>query len=67
MLTNDGEALEIGADSVFINAGARPANPPIEGLDNVPALNSIMELGELPEHLLGEANRSSSSDPSARP
>ncbi|MDQ3603644.1 MAG: mercuric reductase [Actinomycetota bacterium] len=52
--TNDGEALEIGADKVFINTGARPANPPIEGLDNVPALNStsIMELGELPEHLL---------------
>ncbi len=52
--TNDGEALEIGADNVFINTGARPANPPIEGLDNVPALNStsIMELGELPEHLL---------------
>jgi pyruvate/2-oxoglutarate dehydrogenase complex dihydrolipoamide dehydrogenase (E3) component len=52
--TNDGEALELDADNVFINAGARPANPPIEGLDSVPALNStsIMELGELPEHLL---------------
>jgi pyruvate/2-oxoglutarate dehydrogenase complex dihydrolipoamide dehydrogenase (E3) component len=39
---------------VFINAGARPANPPIEGLDNVPVLNStsIMELDELPDHLL---------------
>jgi pyruvate/2-oxoglutarate dehydrogenase complex dihydrolipoamide dehydrogenase (E3) component len=39
---------------VFINAGARPANPSIEGLDNVPSLNStsIMELDELPEHLL---------------
>src|SRR5215218_7475228 len=49
-----GEALELVADNVFINAGARPANPPIEGLDSVPALNStsIMELGELPEHLL---------------
>jgi pyruvate/2-oxoglutarate dehydrogenase complex dihydrolipoamide dehydrogenase (E3) component len=52
--TNDGEALSLDADNVFINAGARPANPPIEGLDSVPALNStsIMELGELPEHLL---------------
>jgi pyruvate/2-oxoglutarate dehydrogenase complex dihydrolipoamide dehydrogenase (E3) component len=52
--TNDGEALELVAGNVFINAGARPANPPIEGLDDVPALNStsIMELGELPEHLL---------------
>jgi pyruvate/2-oxoglutarate dehydrogenase complex dihydrolipoamide dehydrogenase (E3) component len=52
--TNGGEEFELGADNVFINAGARPANPPIEGLDDVPALNStsIMELGELPEHLL---------------
>ena len=52
--TNDGEELEIGADNIFINVGARPANPPIEGLDSVPALNStsIMELDELPEHLL---------------
>ncbi|HET7478149.1 MAG TPA: mercuric reductase [Rubrobacteraceae bacterium] len=51
---NDGEALELRADNIFINAGARPANPPIEGLDTVPALNStsIMELDELPEHLL---------------
>ena len=52
--TNDGEELEIEADNIFINVGARPANPPIEGLDSVPALNStsIMELDELPEHLL---------------
>jgi pyruvate/2-oxoglutarate dehydrogenase complex dihydrolipoamide dehydrogenase (E3) component len=52
--TNSGDELELDADTVFINAGARPAIPPIEGLDDVPALNStsIMELGELPEHLL---------------
>jgi pyruvate/2-oxoglutarate dehydrogenase complex dihydrolipoamide dehydrogenase (E3) component len=52
--TNDNQDLELGADNVFINAGARPANPTIEGLDNVPALNStsIMELDVLPEHLL---------------
>jgi pyruvate/2-oxoglutarate dehydrogenase complex dihydrolipoamide dehydrogenase (E3) component len=52
--TNEGEELEIGADNIFINVGARPANPPIEGPDGVPALNStsIMELDELPEHLL---------------
>jgi pyruvate/2-oxoglutarate dehydrogenase complex dihydrolipoamide dehydrogenase (E3) component len=52
--TNGGETLELTADNIFVNAGARPANPPIEGLDTVPALNStsIMELGELPEHLL---------------
>src|SRR5215203_4778777 len=52
---NDGgETLHLTADNFFINTGARPANPPIEGLDSVPALNSttIMELGELPDHLL---------------
>ena len=49
-----GETLRLSADEIFINVGARPANPPIEGLKSVPALNStsIMELGELPEHLL---------------
>jgi pyruvate/2-oxoglutarate dehydrogenase complex dihydrolipoamide dehydrogenase (E3) component len=52
--TNDGEEFVLDADNVFIDTGARPANPPIEGLDSVPALNStsIMELGDLPEHLL---------------
>jgi pyruvate/2-oxoglutarate dehydrogenase complex dihydrolipoamide dehydrogenase (E3) component len=52
--TNDGQDLEFVAENVFINAGARPANPPIEGLNEVSALNStsVMELGELPEHLL---------------
>jgi pyruvate/2-oxoglutarate dehydrogenase complex dihydrolipoamide dehydrogenase (E3) component len=50
----DGEAFQLTADEIFINVGARPANPPIEGLDSVPSLNSttIMELEELPEHLL---------------
>jgi pyruvate/2-oxoglutarate dehydrogenase complex dihydrolipoamide dehydrogenase (E3) component len=49
-----GETFQLTADEIFINVGARPANPPIEGLDTVLALNSttIMELGELPEHLL---------------
>jgi pyruvate/2-oxoglutarate dehydrogenase complex dihydrolipoamide dehydrogenase (E3) component len=49
-----GERLRLSADEIFINVGARPANPPIEGLENVPTLNStsIMELGEIPDHLL---------------
>ena len=49
-----GERLRLSADEIFINVGARPANPPIEGLENVPSLNStsIMELGEIPDHLL---------------
>jgi pyruvate/2-oxoglutarate dehydrogenase complex dihydrolipoamide dehydrogenase (E3) component len=52
--TNEGEELEMETDNIFINVGARPANPPIEGLDSVTALNStsIMELNGLPEHLL---------------
>lgn len=53
--TSEGKSEErISADLVFINAGARPATPTLPGLDSVPALDStsIMELGELPEHLL---------------
>ena len=51
---NGGGATELTAENIFINAGARPANPPIDGLDSVTALNStsIMELDEVPEHLL---------------
>jgi pyruvate/2-oxoglutarate dehydrogenase complex dihydrolipoamide dehydrogenase (E3) component len=49
-----GETLQLTTDDVFINVGARPTNPPIEGLDSVPTLNSttIMEVDKLPEHLL---------------
>jgi pyruvate/2-oxoglutarate dehydrogenase complex dihydrolipoamide dehydrogenase (E3) component len=51
---NGGEELRLTAENIFINVGARPANPPVEGLDSVPTLNSttIMELDEVPEHLL---------------
>jgi pyruvate/2-oxoglutarate dehydrogenase complex dihydrolipoamide dehydrogenase (E3) component len=51
---NGGEAIQLSADNIFINVGARPANPPVEGLDSIPTLNSttIMELDEVPEHLL---------------
>jgi pyruvate/2-oxoglutarate dehydrogenase complex dihydrolipoamide dehydrogenase (E3) component len=51
---NGGATVQLSAENIFINVGARPANPPIEGLESVPALNStsIMELGEVPEHLL---------------
>src|SRR5919202_204113 len=38
-LNGDGETVQLSADDIFINVGARPANPPIEGLDAVPALN----------------------------
>src|SRR5918997_293322 len=53
-LNGNGETLQLSADAIFINVGARPANPPVEGLDSVPTLNSttIMELDEVPERLL---------------
>src|SRR5258706_7836915 len=49
-----GEVRQLSADTIFINAGARPSDPPLKGLDSVPALNSttIMELDTVPEHLL---------------
>ncbi len=49
-----GGTRTLTADSIFINTGARPARPPITGLNSVRALDStsIMELQELPEHLL---------------
>ena len=48
----DGRSLE--GDLVFINAGCRPAAPDVDGLDQVPSLDStsIMELDQVPEHLL---------------
>ena len=47
-------SLGLTADNIFINVGARPGGVPVEGIDDVPALNSttIMELGEVPGHLL---------------
>src|SRR5262249_25454638 len=49
-----GELRRLSAEKIFINVGARPAIPPIEGIDSVPFLNSttIMELDTVPEHLL---------------
>ncbi len=51
---NNGDALDVTADQIFINAGARPFVPSIPGLDSIPFLNSttIMELDKIPEHLL---------------
>jgi len=50
----DGSQRELTGDSFFLNAGARPSVPSIDGLNNVPFLNStsIMELATMPEHLL---------------
>src|ERR1700730_16777790 len=51
---NSGEVRQLSSDTIFINAGDRPAEPQLEGVDSVPALNSttIMELDIVPEHLL---------------
>jgi pyruvate/2-oxoglutarate dehydrogenase complex dihydrolipoamide dehydrogenase (E3) component len=45
---------ELEGERIFINTGTRVAVPPVEGLDAVPYLTnaSIMELTEVPEHLL---------------
>ena len=50
----DGGQRELTAAKIFINAGARPAVPALDGLKSVPFLDnaSIMELGTVPEHLL---------------
>ena len=51
---NDGGTMEISAERVFINAGARPGGIPVDGLDGVPSLDStsVMELDEVPEKLI---------------
>jgi pyruvate/2-oxoglutarate dehydrogenase complex dihydrolipoamide dehydrogenase (E3) component len=48
------EALRLSAEKIFINTGAKPVIPPIDGLNRVPSLDStsIMELDALPKHLL---------------
>jgi pyruvate/2-oxoglutarate dehydrogenase complex dihydrolipoamide dehydrogenase (E3) component len=50
----NGDMKELTANTIFINAGARPTNPNIPGLAGVPTLDStsIMELDEVPKHLL---------------
>jgi pyruvate/2-oxoglutarate dehydrogenase complex dihydrolipoamide dehydrogenase (E3) component len=52
-LNGDG-SLRLTADRVFINTGTRPSMPPVEGLEDVPALDSttIMELDTVPNHLV---------------
>ncbi len=51
---NDGGVQTVEAEKIFIDTGARPSAPPIEGLEDVEYLDStsIMELGEVPEKLL---------------
>jgi pyruvate/2-oxoglutarate dehydrogenase complex dihydrolipoamide dehydrogenase (E3) component len=51
---NEGGAVRLRADRIFIDTGTRPARPPIPGLQRIPTLDndSIMELQVLPEHLI---------------
>ncbi len=54
-IVSNNEAGEyITADTIFINTGARPVIPEIEGLGEINYLTSttIMDVDELPEHLL---------------
>jgi pyruvate/2-oxoglutarate dehydrogenase complex dihydrolipoamide dehydrogenase (E3) component len=50
----DGGERVLTAGRIFINAGARPKVPAIDGLKDVAFLDStsIMELGSVPEHLI---------------
>ncbi len=50
----DGGQRTLTAGKTFINAGARPSVPVLDGLKSVPFLDStsIMELATVPEHLL---------------
>src|SRR5207245_10434768 len=47
------EALRLNGEKIFLNTGAKPVIPPIDGLNRVPSLDStsIMELDALPTHL----------------
>lgn len=62
---NEGGVRRLEAKKIFINTGARPIIPSIDGLDEVPFLDStsIMELGIIPDHLvvLGEVISASNS------
>lgn len=50
----NGPPRVLSADHIFINTGARPASPSIDGLADAPTLDStsIMDLDAVPEHLI---------------
>ena len=51
---NSGREKELKADLIFINTGAKPFIPEIEGINEIGYLDStsIMELNQVPEHLV---------------
>jgi pyruvate/2-oxoglutarate dehydrogenase complex dihydrolipoamide dehydrogenase (E3) component len=50
----DGGQRTLTGEKIFINAGARPTVPALDGLRDIPFLDStsIMELDSVPEHLI---------------
>ena len=54
ILTVSGKKIKIAANQIFINTGAEPVIPEIEGLDKINYLTSttILDLRKIPEHLL---------------
>ena len=52
--SDDGSSLQLKGGQIFIDTGTRPALPPLPGLDKIEYLDStsIMELEEIPSHLL---------------
>jgi pyruvate/2-oxoglutarate dehydrogenase complex dihydrolipoamide dehydrogenase (E3) component len=50
----DGGKRTLSAERIFINAGARPSVPKLDGIKDVPFLDStsVMEVDSVPEHLL---------------
>ena len=55
--SKDGDESMLSADRIFINAGTRASRPKLEGLEQIAYLDnvSVMELGEVPNHLLSQA------------
>jgi len=51
---NEGGILEMTADLIFIDTGAKPLIPEIEGIEEIDYLTStsILELDKVPDHLL---------------
>ena len=52
--TSQGTSLELEGEYIFIDTGAHPAIPEIDGLDTISYLDSssILDLEEVPEHLV---------------
>ena len=53
----EGEEVEVEAETIFIDTGERPSRPSLPGLDSLDQSRvldstSIMELGEVPHHLI---------------